>query len=71
MHFLNIQRTNSCVGKNQGMCYNKPMVVFGERWQGHVSRLKEAWQKKVTDQDLVILCGDLSWAMRLEAAKVD
>lgn len=54
-----------------GFTSDKPMDVFGERWQGHVSRLKEAWQKKVTDQDLVILCGDLSWAMRLEAAKVD
>ena len=27
-----------------GFTSDKPMDVFGERWQGHVSRLKEAWQ---------------------------
>ena len=54
-----------------GFTTDKPMDIFGERWNKHVERLKEAWKKQITDHDLVILCGDLSWAMRLEEAKVD
>ena len=50
---------------------DKPMGVFGPKWENHVNRLKACWEYTVTDEDLVILCGDLSWAMRLKEAKVD
>ncbi len=49
----------------------KPMTVFGEHWQEHPNKIFEAWQKTVTANDLVIICGDTSWAMQLEDAFVD
>ena len=54
-----------------GFMLDKPMDIFGEKWQNHVSRLKEAWESQITDEDLIILCGDLSWAMRLDSARAD
>lgn len=54
-----------------GFNMNKPMDIFGERWENHVERLKKAWENQITNDDLVILCGDLSWGMRLEEAKAD
>lgn len=49
---------------------NKPMDIFGG-WSNHVSRIEENWQKKVSDEDLVVLPGDLSWGMNFEQAKAD
>jgi predicted phosphohydrolase len=49
----------------------KPMEKFGEHWGDHRSKICTNWQKLVKAEDLVILCGDLSWAMTLEEAKVD
>lgn len=50
---------------------NKLMDVFGERWVNHASRLKQHWEESVHPDDLVLLPGDISWAMRLEAVKPD
>ena len=41
---------------------NKPMDVFGEGWQGYTEKIKEDWNKKVKNEDTVILAGDFSWA---------
>ena len=49
----------------------KPMSVFGEHWTGHWLKIKEYWQKNVEDHDIVLIPGDLSWAMHLEEAAVD
>ncbi|MDL2206158.1 metallophosphoesterase [Eubacteriales bacterium OttesenSCG-928-N13] len=46
----------------------KPMDVFGEQWKDHAERIFLCWREMVTDQDIVLLPGDLSWAMRLEDA---
>lgn len=48
----------------------KPMTVF-RGWDDYVSRIKENWQRLVTEQDTVIINGDISWAMGLEEAKED
>ena len=45
---------------------NKPMDVFGVNWENHAEKIKENWIKKVTDNDLVLLPGDFSWAMYLK-----
>lgn len=45
---------------------NKPMDVFGENWIGHVEKIKKDWKEKVKEDDLVLLPGDLSWAMNLK-----
>jgi uncharacterized protein len=50
---------------------HKPMDIFGEHWVNHVQRLSENWLQAVTDKDLVILAGDISWAMQLPEALPD
>ncbi|MBQ6326819.1 MAG: metallophosphoesterase [Clostridia bacterium] len=49
----------------------KPMDVFGEHWRGHFDRIRADWTARVRPEDLVLLPGDLSWAMRLEEAAED
>ena len=43
---------------------NKPMDVFGEHWADYVSRIKTNWLAKISSEDLVLMPGDFSWAMR-------
>ena len=50
---------------------NKAMDVFGAHWNGHKDRLFEAWQDTVNDGDLVLVPGDVSWAMYLNDAQAD
>lgn len=45
---------------------DKPMDIFGEKWQGYTEKLKEDWKYKVKPEDTVILAGDFSWATYLK-----
>lgn len=45
---------------------NKPMDIFGVNWENHTKKVKENWNKKVKQDDLVLLPGDFSWAMYLK-----
>ncbi len=49
----------------------KPMDVFGPAWAGHTERLRRNWLETVEAEDLVLLPGDISWAMTLEQAMLD
>ncbi len=49
----------------------KPMNIFGEHWSDHWTVIKENWKATVKDADVVLLPGDLSWAMKLSEAAVD
>lgn len=49
----------------------KPMDVFGDHWRDHFLHIREDWIARVTPGDLVLLPGDISWAMRLEDAAED
>ncbi|MBR3289211.1 MAG: metallophosphoesterase, partial [Clostridia bacterium] len=49
---------------------DKPMDVF-PGWDGYVSRLTENWRRLVSDEDTVVIAGDVSWGMSLEASKAD
>lgn len=49
----------------------KPMDIFGPHWDNHWSRIKEDWIDRVTDEDIVFLVGDMSWALRLDEAACD
>ena len=49
----------------------KPMDVFGEHWEGHFERISQNWQARVTDEDVVLIPGDTSWAMQLGDAFPD
>ena len=50
---------------------NKPMDVFGGNWVGYLDKIKQDWQEKVTENDLVLIGGDISWAMDIEDAQKD
>ncbi|MDR6217554.1 metallophosphoesterase [Deinococcus soli (ex Cha et al. 2016)] len=52
-------------------CTPKPMTVFGPQWAGHPQAIFDEWRAAVRDEDLVLLPGDLSWAMRLPEAMQD
>lgn len=45
---------------------NKPMDIFGDNWNDHANKIKENWIQQVSDNDLVIIPGDFSWAMHLQ-----
>ena len=49
----------------------KPMHIFGEHWEDHWDNIRENWQDVVSDDDLVLIPGDISWAMKLSDAKID
>ena len=49
---------------------DKPMDIFGG-WQDYVTRLETNWKSLVTDEDTVVIPGDISWAMSLEGALED
>ena len=49
----------------------KPMDVFGPHWENHFERIAEDWRAKVTDGDVVLIPGDISWAMQLSDALED
>ncbi|MBQ9937007.1 MAG: metallophosphoesterase [Oscillospiraceae bacterium] len=50
---------------------DKPMDVFGGAWQDYVARLKENWNSTVTDEDTVVIPGDISWGMNLKESLSD
>ena len=49
----------------------KPMDIFGPHWKDHFQRISADWIDRVTEDDTVLLPGDLSWAMHLEEAADD
>ncbi|MBR1586239.1 MAG: metallophosphoesterase [Clostridia bacterium] len=50
---------------------DKPMNVFGAHWEGHFDRIRADWVSKVGDEDIVLIPGDISWAMQVEQALPD
>ncbi len=53
------------------LAQEKPMDIFGQNWIGHWEKIKKSWRACVLPEDIVIVAGDLSWAMNYEAAKPD
>lgn len=50
---------------------DKPMDIFGSKWENHTEKLFENWQSVVKPTDTVIIPGDISWGMRTEDALAD
>ncbi len=50
---------------------NKPMNIFGDKWNNYEEKIEIDWRKKVTDGDFVIIAGDISWATYLNEALND
>lgn len=49
----------------------KTMEVFGPRWHNYMQRIEANWKRLVAQEDLVLLPGDISWAMHMDEAKKD
>jgi len=49
----------------------KPMDIFGRKWENHWEKIKHNWRELVQDEDVVLIPGDISWAMKLHQALVD
>ena len=49
----------------------KNMNVFGPMWNDYMDKIKASWESLVGPEDLVLIAGDISWAMYLEEAAID
>ncbi|MBQ6938088.1 MAG: metallophosphoesterase [Clostridia bacterium] len=50
---------------------DKPMDVFGVRWDNYVEKIEYEWKARVKEEDFVIINGDFSWATYLSEALPD
>jgi predicted phosphohydrolase len=50
---------------------DKAMDFFGEPWIGYTDKIRKHWKEKISTDDLVLIAGDISWAMRPEEAVPD
>ena len=50
---------------------DKPMDIFGRRWENYIERLDKNWRDTVKENDVVVMPGDFCWAMYLDEAKKD
>lgn len=49
----------------------KPMDIFGAGWENHFEKIKADWTEKVADDDIVLICGDISWGTDLDEGLYD
>lgn len=49
----------------------KPMDIFGQRWDKWDKKLVRGWLESVTDEDTIVIPGDISWGIDLEEALED
>jgi len=50
---------------------NKGMDFFGSNWANWTTRIEEHWKNQIQENDLVLIAGDISWAMHVEDAVPD
>lgn len=50
---------------------DKPMNIFGSIWDNHFEQISEDWENRVDNDDVVLIAGDISWAMYLDDVKKD
>jgi len=49
----------------------KGMDIFGENWKEHASKIEATWKELITKDDLILVAGDISWAMNFEQVEAD
>jgi predicted phosphohydrolase len=49
----------------------KPMDIFGPVWEKHEDKIARNWRRIVRPEDLVLIPGDISWALKLDGALPD
>jgi predicted phosphohydrolase len=47
------------------------MDIFGPQWHNHPERIRNACERLIEPQDLLLIPGDLSWALKRKQAEVD
>lgn len=47
-------------------CPDKDMAFFGKIWEGYTDKIEKNWKEKISSDDLVLIAGDISWAMKDE-----
>ena len=45
---------------------DKSMEVFGKRWTDYMKKIRTRWNNVITDNDTVIIPGDISWGLVTE-----
>lgn len=50
---------------------DKPMDIFGAKWEDYLTKIENDWNSKVSNEDVVLISGDISWAMELSGAIKD
>ena len=50
---------------------DKAMDIFGEKWRVHWQKIAHNWNQIVEPEDIVLVAGDISWAMRPPEAEQD
>lgn len=50
---------------------NKSMDIFGPRWQSHAEKIASNWKSTIHPEDLVLVPGDLSWALKIDEVVPD
>lgn len=50
---------------------NKPMDIFGKQWENYMDRIADNWMATITDNDCIIIAGDISWAINIEELDKD
>lgn len=49
----------------------KPMSIFGTTWNDYLQEIARDWDERVTNDDVVLIAGDISWAMTASDALLD
>lgn len=49
----------------------KTMEAFGPTWENYQEKIENNWKTTIQDEDIVLIPGDISWAMRFEQALTD
>ncbi len=47
------------------------MDIFGKNWENHWGKISDAWRNSVGADDIVLIPGDISWAMKYEEVLPD
>jgi predicted phosphohydrolase len=50
---------------------SKTMEEFGPSWEDYANKIRKHWLEHIKEEDLVLIPGDICWAMHLEEAIID
>ena len=49
----------------------KPMDIFGGKWQGYMEKIERNWRAMISPEDTVVIGGDISWGISLKESLPD